>query len=301
MNAGKSFLLTMALFFLCLASAEAKEVDWSAINPEFEGATFVKDAKVCAGCHEDYIKAYGKTKHGRTFKYGAKGDLQALDCEACHGPRSKHIENPSKSLGRDKMKPAQKAAICLQCHSGGSMMHWKSGKHQAAGVSCDSCHYVMDRRSANNLLIKEDAKSACYSCHADIRAKMLKNSRHPVREGKLDCSSCHNPHGSGNSMLKAASVNDVCYSCHAEKRGPFLWEHAPVRENCSTCHDPHGSNNQDLLKAKGAFQCTSCHQYGGHINEPRYNRVSTPTSKGCVNCHVSVHGSNHPSGAKLTR
>ena len=33
-------------------------------------------------------------------------------------------------------------------------------------------------------------------------------------------------------MLKEASVNDNCYKCHAEKRGPFLWEHPPVRENC---------------------------------------------------------------------
>ena len=33
-------------------------------------------------------------------------------------------------------------------------------------------------------------------------------------------------------MIKADSVNELCYTCHTEKRGPFLFEHAPVREDC---------------------------------------------------------------------
>jgi hypothetical protein len=44
-------------------------------------------------------------------------------------------------------------------------------------------------------------------------------------------------------------VNEVCYACHAEKRGPLLWEHAPVRENCMNCHNAHGSNHDKLLVA----------------------------------------------------
>jgi hypothetical protein len=47
--------------------------------------------------------------------------------------------------------------------------------------------------------------------------------------------------------------------------------------------------------------CINCHQYGGHINQYRYNRVSTPYGNGCANCHMTMHGSNHPSGAKFNR
>jgi predicted CXXCH cytochrome family protein len=50
--------------------------------------------------------------------------------------------------------------------------------------------------------------------------------------------------------LLEATVNDTCYQCHAEKRGPFLWEHAPVREDCTNCHSPHGSTQPSLLKAR---------------------------------------------------
>jgi DmsE family decaheme c-type cytochrome len=130
---------------------------------------------------------------------------------------------------------------------------------------------------------------------------MNKMSHHPVREGKMDCFSCHNVHGATPALMAKTTITDTCASCHTEKRGPFVWEHAPVRESCATCHAPHGSNQRNLLTNKDSFLCLSCHSYGGHINLPRYNRTSNPYGNGCVNCHTSVHGSNHPSGAKLTR
>ena len=117
----------------------------------------------------------------------------------------------------------------------------------------------------------------------------------------MDCASCHNAHGSAPSLLIRQSVTETCFTCHTDKRGPFVWEHAPVREDCANCHAAHGSSQRNLLTAKDPFLCLSCHSYGGHVNLPRYNRVSNPYGSGCSNCHISVHGSNHPSGAKLTR
>ena len=46
----------------------------------------------------------------------------------------------------------------------------------------------------------------------------------------MTCSDCHAVHGSaGPKLAKRDTVNTTCYTCHAEKRGPFVWEHAPVR------------------------------------------------------------------------
>jgi DmsE family decaheme c-type cytochrome len=282
-----------------LGMAQAGEVDWAGINPAFARATYVKDKQICAGCHEESMAAYQHTEHARIFEYGPKGALEARDCEACHGPRSEHVENPDAGLA---MTGEHYSAVCLQCHNGGDRLYWQSSLHNAAHVNCTSCHTVMEKKSNRALLAAADEPAVCYSCHTNVRAQMQKSYHHPVREGRIDCSGCHNVHGSpGRGMLAKGTVNETCYSCHQEKRGPFLWEHPPVRENCLNCHEPHGSNNRDLQITQGAAQCVTCHQYGGHINQYRYNRVSTPYGKGCVNCHLAVHGSNHPSGAKFNR
>ena len=281
----------------CLAG----NVDWVELNPDLDGAVSVPGSDKCLECHEDYVKAYAMTKHGRVLPEGG--------CESCHGPMSKHLDAPRKEptlavtfKPEGKLSPAQKSAICLQCHEGTRRTYWEGGPHEVNEVTCDSCHYTMARRSDRNLTIAEDGKDACLTCHIEKRGQIMKSAHMPVKEGKVDCGSCHNPHGSyGPKLLNTATVNETCYQCHAEKRGPFLWEHAPVRENCANCHDSHGSNNPGMLKIKSPFQCLSCHQFGGHPNMPRYNRVSTNLAQGCANCHSRVHGSNHPSGSKLTR
>jgi DmsE family decaheme c-type cytochrome len=279
--------------------AARKQVDWAALHPVFQDATYVNDSSICEACHEDYMQAFQNTQHARAFRFGrmpAQGE-----CESCHGPRSKHVESPDAEFSFAALTAGQQSSICMQCHEGGTRMTWRHGAHLNGDVSCSSCHYVMERRSESALLIRERGADTCYQCHQDVRASMYKASHHPVREGRMECSSCHNVHGSTPGLLKGNTVNENCYSCHTEKRGPFVWEHAPVRESCTNCHDPHGSANRNMLTMKDPFLCLSCHSYGGHINLPRYNRVSNPYGSGCVNCHITTHGSNHPSGAKQIR
>jgi DmsE family decaheme c-type cytochrome len=279
------------------AAAKKKPIDWVALNPAFAGATFVKDAETCRTCHEDAMNNYAATKHSHAF--GARAPEQG-ECESCHGPRSKHIESPDRTF-EIPASARNDAAVCLQCHEGGPRIGWKAGTHHSGDVGCSSCHTVMEKKSERALLSAPRDSDTCYTCHAGVRTDINKMSHHPVREGQMDCASCHNVHGATRGLLQRQTEAETCGKCHAEKRGPFVWEHAPVREACSTCHTPHGSNQRNLLTGKDPFLCMSCHSYGGHINLPRYNRVSNPYGSGCVNCHTSVHGSNHPSGAKLTR
>jgi DmsE family decaheme c-type cytochrome len=296
-------VIALASSLLLMGAARApKEINWAALNPAYAGAEFVRDPQLCAGCHEESTLKYQHTNHARAFAK-PRTEVERLDCESCHGPMSKHVEDPTREFSLDNISAAGRSQICLQCHSAAkNQMQWHNSQHSAAGVSCDSCHVVMERRSDTALLKTNNESATCYSCHSDVRASMNKSSHHPVREGKMNCSSCHNPHGStGPAMVRRASVTETCQSCHQDKRGPYLWEHPPVRENCASCHDAHGSNNRSMLQTKAHMLCLQCHSYGGHINLPRYNRTSTPTQQGCINCHVTPHGSNHPSGAKLTR
>ena len=81
---------------------------------------------------------------------------------------------------------------------------------------------------------KQGQAEVCLRCHKQQRADFMKASSHPVRQGRMACTDCHNVHGSpGPSSLIKPTLNQTCYSCHADKRGPQLWEHAPVVENCA--------------------------------------------------------------------
>jgi DmsE family decaheme c-type cytochrome len=191
--------------------------------------------------------------------------------------------------------------------------------HERRGVSCASCHSVHAFKSDHAQLKQARDSETCFSCHKEIRAKTMRTSHHPVREGKLDCASCHDPHdGTSPRMIKTAWITETCLTCHTEKRGPFLWEHAPVRENCASCHDPHGSNHDKLLVAKQPFLCQRCHlntRHPGTLYDGGNTLAGalvatasgTPTvsnravEHACKNCHQNVHGGNAPSGPYFGR
>jgi DmsE family decaheme c-type cytochrome len=180
----------------------------------------------------------------------------------------------------------------------------------------------MARFSANGLMKKASITETCQSCHQQQRAEFRKRSHMPVPEGKMTCVDCHNPHGtSGKRLIKADTINDLCYTCHAEKRGPFLWEHAPVRENCMNCHSPHGSNQDKLLVQSRPMLCQQCHSgqggmghqlFAGNTLGTSMNGLATPAAnatagsrrtmgRACQNCHTQIHGSNSTSGARFQR
>jgi len=190
-------------------------------------------------------------------------------------------------------------AICLNCHERGERTYWHGSTHDVRGLACTDCHTIMRDVSAHNQLKTAFQPDTCFQCHKDRRASMYRPAHMPVREGKIVCSDCHNPHGSTTEgLIRQVSVNDNCYTCHAEKRGPFLFEHAPVRENCLNCHDPHGSINEKSLKMSMPRLCYECHTIGHTQSGP--NSAFT-MGRACLNCHTNIHGSNSPAGAVFQR
>jgi DmsE family decaheme c-type cytochrome len=187
-------------------------------------------------------------------------------------------------------------------------MLWKGSVHDARNLSCTTCHSVHSPKSSTAQLKTASAIDTCVTCHRTEVAKTQRSGHMPLREGKMTCTSCHDPHGSTNvRLLKVGNwVNETCVSCHTEKRGPFLWDHAPVREACNTCHDPHGSTNDRMLVAKLPMLCQRCHIgtrhpstiYDGNQLRSRSNRL---IGRGCVNCHSQIHGSNSPAGNTFLR
>jgi DmsE family decaheme c-type cytochrome len=276
-------------------------------NPSAPVAARYVGAKVCMTCHADRAAAFGKTLMGRIGKT-QKGKF---DCENCHGPGSAHVKaGGGRGVGgiisfrpNDLSRTAeQNNAICLGCHERGDRTNWRGSNHQARGLMCTNCHTIMKAVSRKYQLKTAFEPDTCFQCHKDRRAQMFRSSHMPMREGKVVCSDCHNPHGSfTEKLLRGASINEVCYKCHAEKRGPFLFEHEPVRENCLNCHDPHGSVNQYSLKLPRPRLCNECHSLMDFNAAPGGASQHHALGQACQNCHVAVHGSNSPGGSMLFR
>jgi len=266
--------------------------------------------ETCATCHESEAKALHHTLHGKAQNERTPSGTPGQACETCHGPGQKHVDSGRKEDIRrfTAISARDVNATCLNCHGKTSHTQWQGSMHDARNLSCTTCHSVHNPKSERAQLKTITATETCQTCHKQEAMKVKKSGHMPVREGKMECTSCHSPHGSTNvRMLKTGnSINEACASCHTEKRGPYLWEHAAVRENCASCHDPHGSNNDRMLVAKAPMLCQRCHIssrhpatiYDGAQLAAASNRL---VGRGCVNCHAQIHGSNSPAGNRFLR
>ena len=291
-------------------------------------ARAVDTDKVCTICHDaNYTKPIFPIYQSR---HGVTADSRTPRCQSCHGDSTKHQGDPTQhpdivfgvKSGHNKnaVDAKTQADACLTCHKSGLRTHWSGSQHERRDVPCAACHTV--HAAKDPVLVRTSQPEVCFSCHKEQRAQEHRISHHPIKEGKVVCSDCHNPHGStGPKLMAKDTVNETCYTCHAEKRGPFLWEHAPVADNCTNCHTPHGSTNTPLLKTRAPWLCQDCHSgdhaaalnSGANLQNGNVNTVNgvnplansaakiQMTGRACMNCHVLVHGSNHPAGSKFQR
>lgn len=286
--------------------------------PQTAGGEQYAGSETCKVCHQDQYEKFSHTKMGKVVLNNPRSELEARGCESCHGPGRAHVESRG---GKDNIirfgdhsnlpKEAQEKQ-CLQCHQKGARLFWEGSTHESRGLTCVSCHRVMEDTVAptrfleplsdNRRFVSSTKMEVCFQCHPLRRAQLQRSSHMPVREGKITCTDCHNPHGGPNpKLLLASSVNETCYRCHTERRGPFLWEHPPVMENCLNCHEPHGSTNPQLLKVRTPLLCQRCHIEARHPTTPQSATARFAFNRGCTNCHSQIHGSNHPSGMRFHR
>lgn len=279
-----------------------------------DGATYVGDES-CMECHEESFAPYAETAHGKLFKPDGHKEAMRQGCEGCHGPASLHVDSGGEIGDLLTFRAADAKSIraenanCLECHASSDRRHWEGSTHEMKDVACSSCHQVMKQNSPRFLLAKATEMETCSSCHLLQHAQVFRNGHMPLRpgtmpdrEGKMTCSTCHNAHGSvGEAMLKQHTINENCYECHADKRGPFLWEHAPVPENCLNCHESHGSTRPAMLKQSQPRLCQQCHIPNRHPTDPYRPGHKFVIGQSCNSCHPYVHGTNHPSGSTLTR
>ncbi len=262
----------------------------------------------CEICHEDIVKAFGKNAHHALETDVHKG-FAGHACESCHGPGDKHAESADVALIRNPGKLTAAAAdkVCLDCHlNQPTHVGRLESSHAKDQVACTSCHKV----HSDDMVARTAAKinTQCASCHTNEWAQFQRPDHHKLPEGAMSCVDCHNPHGSIRpAMAQSFGSNEPgCLNCHGDKRGPFTFEHAPMRfDGCVACHEPHGSANPRMLKRQEVrLVCLECHANTATprtissppnrtigVVPPSFHDLRSPQYQNCTICHQKVHGS----------
>ena len=220
-----------------------------------------------------------------------------------------HPRTRRTSATRPSCPRRKRDKICLSCHLNqptqvGRIM----GPHAKNQVGCASCHSI--HNPAGGTIAPRKAavvNQLCAKCHTQQWASFQRPYKHRLPEGAMSCVDCHNPHGGLlPKALQTVSANEPgCLKCHGDKRGPYAYEHAPVRlEGCMACHQPHGSANPRMLtRQEVRLVCLECHANlpapsvqtlpasVGTV-PPAFHDLNSPRYRNCTICHVKIHGSN---------
>ena len=283
-------LLSISLLFIGMVALASNA---GAQQPGYAGA------EACLTCHEDIGKAFEKNPHH---------DVKDA-CESCHGPGAKHAESTTAADIRNpsKLAPGDTDRGCLTCHLN-KLTHVGriQSSHARNLVACTSCHKVHANGPFGLVARKSAAvNEQCAACHQNVMAQFQRPFKHRVPENAMSCTDCHNPHGSFRpAMLQTFAANEPgCFRCHGDKRGPFTFEHAPVRfEGCWSCHEPHGSANpRMLIRQEVRLVCLECHANLPNstnasaalgVVAPAFHDLRSPQFRNCTVCHQKIHGSH---------
>ena len=302
-------LISLACYVVVLGAWQSHAQQAVEAKPKENQAPTYVGSEVCQACHEDLFNAIKKSPHG-VVESDKKRGWDGKTCESCHGPGSVHAESGSAEEIRNpaKLPAVEVDKTCLKCHLNQTTHAGRiQSRHARSQVACSACHSVHSH-GPNGLVARKAAavNAQCAGCHSNAWSQFLKPFKHRLPEGAMSCVDCHNPHGSfrPGMMQTFASNEPGCFRCHGEKRGPFTFEHAPVRfESCASCHEPHGSANPRMLtRQEVRFVCLECHanlptqstapKTAMGVVPPAFHDLRSPRYRNCTICHQKVHGSH---------
>ena len=188
----------------------------------------------CLHCHaSDVARSLPEARNlyaGEPFAHGG------ITCGACHGDEHAHVASEGKVLmmNIDRLAPARRDSVCLNCHLEGETAVVRQGKRiedfQPGDDLFDYAEYFVYRR--------ENGAGG----RATSQWEALSRSECKRKSGeRMTCTTCHDPHGAPEPEKRVEFYREKCLQCH-EKAG-FAEKHHPEERDCSGCHMARPSTN----------------------------------------------------------
>jgi len=198
----------------------------------------------CGRCH---TTGYSPEGH-QDNKPGIVGSwvLEGIQCEACHGPGSRHADSQSAA----DIQVDVSAAACGKCHvrgdptkipaKDGFIQHHEQYNEFLAsphvGASCVDCHEPHQKSDFS-------IHTACQDCHEEAAAE-FEGSRHERRG--LECESCHMPMATKSAEQLGFYKGDVkthLFRINTDPTAPmftsdgkFAYPYVTLGFACLQCH-----------------------------------------------------------------
>lgn len=180
-------------------------------------AQFVGNA-ACADCHRNIVKRYAATTMSK----------EGVLCENCHGEARMHAKGSGRLEIPTALEPAERDAVCAQCHFTGAARVARAGRDVA-------------RFRAGEALTRY-AASFVFSAAPEAgggKVEELAVSRCRQQAGtELWCGSCHDTH-------TGQTDRSACQGCHTAKQ-------CRRGKDCVACHMPGNDHRMVRLKAPRA-------------------------------------------------
>lgn len=303
----------VALAIICLCATAAVFLQPRSLAAEGQPTTTAQEqptyvgTQTCAGCHKDVYQKWLLTPHRRTLEAGRKPEQSG--CEACHGPGSAHVAgggDTTKIINPMKIDSRAVADTCLKCHKQEQVMHFRTGPHAAAKVSCVNCHDPHSSDNTATMLRFTDAKVNSLrglvaeiseaQHHADIASTPADKDKALAKIAALEQKKTEltKAMDSPEYRDRKANESELCFSCHKSQQAQFNQPtHHQIPEGkmqCSNCHNPHGGPKGNLKEESINETCNKCH---AEMAAPRVF-MHPPVEEDCTICH-KPHGSTQKS------
>jgi len=215
-------------------------------------------SNACDGCHFTGYMSTGKRVE------------PAISCESCHGPGSKHVEDPESAIFRASMSdPIRSNEVCLQCHMRNR-----------------------DKRLGDPSLIVKSLWNKAKDYPSGYEAGK------PLIDYKLPAPFTHGKETKEFWPNGAAKKNRTQGN---EYIHDSMYAHGIT---CINCHDPHKLTNT-AQKPEGNDACMKCHSFGSVIGphqetlEAHTHHKADSEGSSCIECHMPKTG-KHTGKSPLT-